>query len=327
MTDYFRRFAAFSYRYRRTLMLGAALGVVLGIGFFLTRPSKWTSTAQFVAGRRSASVPVTGIASQLGLSSAGSDPTQSPFFLAELVKSREVLRGALARPVHVGDSTKTVAEALGLPTDTAARSVSRAVDLLRRRITSGAQIRTSIVTVSVQADDARVARDVLQAILDETTRYNITTRRNQARLEREFSEKRTADSWRDLRSAEDSLLLFVMSNRSALTSPDLRLEYERRQRVVGFRQQVALTAAQLLEQARVEEVREQPAISIVDPPSPPADPDPRGGVFRLGSGFALGIALGYLYALWLARAPAVARARAFAASVTRGASAAGPPAF
>jgi len=125
----------------------------------------------------------------------------------------------------------------------------------------------------------------------------VAIRRRHASAERQFLEER----WKALRDSldthEDGLRRFYERNRQ-VTSPQLQFEEVRLKREVDLVQTVYAQISTQLEQARIQEVRDTPAISVIDPPVEPVRrSSPRltlllftGGV--LGAAFATILVLG-----------------------------------
>src|SRR5262249_19274502 len=103
----------------------------------------------------------------------------------------------------------------------------------------------------------------------------LETRQSQARSERQFIEVRLQDVSKELKAAEDRVQEFLQSNRSIEDSPRLVFERERLERELTMRQQVYASLVQSFEQARIDEVRDSPVVTVIDPPSLPIDPDSR----------------------------------------------------
>jgi uncharacterized protein involved in exopolysaccharide biosynthesis len=126
--------------------------------------------------------------------------------------------------------------------------------------------------------------------------YNERTSQGQAAAERKFVEGRLAVAGADLRDAEDRLERFLRANGDLSRSPELTIERERIQRDVGLRQQVFTSLTQSYEEARIREVRDTPAITILEPPSVPTEPASRGRAVRVVLGLLLGAFFGSLVA-------------------------------
>jgi uncharacterized protein involved in exopolysaccharide biosynthesis len=122
-------------------------------------------------------------------------------------------------------------------------------------------------------------------------------RQSQASAERKFTEARLAEGAEELRIAENRLQGFLQGNREFGGSPALGFERDRLNREVAMRQQIYTSLAQAYEQAKIDEVRESPVITVLNPPIEPARPDPRGLVSRGLAGIVLGGMLGIFFAL------------------------------
>jgi uncharacterized protein involved in exopolysaccharide biosynthesis len=97
--------------------------------------------------------------------------------------------------------------------------------------------------------------------------------------------------------AEDALLAFLVQNRRYQDSPQLSFEYNRLQRRVEQQQQLYTSILTAYEQARIEEVRNTPVITVLD--------SPEGTARRSGStilNVVLGIVLGFVAAVIIAMA-------------------------
>ena len=135
----------------------------------------------------------------------------------------------------------------------------------------------------------------LLALLDD---FNRDTRRSQSSAERRFTEARQAQLRAELRASEDSAQRFLEDNRSGIaTSPQLKFIYDRLQRGVTLKQQVYGNMVQAFEQARIDEVRDTPVITVVESPHRPARPVSRQLAIKAALAFVLGIALGIVWLL------------------------------
>jgi uncharacterized protein involved in exopolysaccharide biosynthesis len=95
--------------------------------------------------------------------------------------------------------------------------------------------------------------------------FNISIRQSRARAERKFTSARVADARDSLSHAEDALAAFNMRNRVA-NSPGLQVERDRFQRAVDVASQIYLQLRGQAEQAALQEVRDTPALTVIDPP-------------------------------------------------------------
>ena len=99
------------------------------------------------------------------------------------------------------------------------------------------------------------------------------------RQEREFVEGRLAQSMAELTDAEARYEAFLTSNR-LFDSPQLSFERDRHEREVNMLQQVVTSLRTSAEQARIEAVRNTPAITVLDPARAPVKGNGRGTLRR-----------------------------------------------
>ena len=99
--------------------------------------------------------------------------------------------------------------------------------------------------------------------------FNVNVRRSRARNEREFLEARVSEAQSDLRAAEGELEQFLKSNRDLRTSPSLAFQEARLRRKVDLAQTRFLGLQGQLDQARIQEVRDTPVITVLDTPDLP----------------------------------------------------------
>jgi uncharacterized protein involved in exopolysaccharide biosynthesis len=133
-------------------------------------------------------------------------------------------------------------------------------------------------------------------ILTQVNSYNVARQQAQATLERTFIEKRLVETRATLTRAEDQLRTFRDFNRDAGRSPSLRLEGNRLDREVTMRQSLYTSLSQAYEQSRIEEVRDTPAISVIEHPTLPTSADTSYGLRNTLLGAIGGMFLGIILA-------------------------------
>jgi uncharacterized protein involved in exopolysaccharide biosynthesis len=284
---------------RRALVLGVALSMVATVlAVRLLLPRSYTSTASFVP-QTNRNTPGSGggLAAQLGLSMMlTTDPTQSPAFYVDLLTSHGVLDSTVAtrfritRDGRAADSALT--DLLHAKGETPAQRRDDATKRLRRLVRAESAPKTGVVTLSVRAKDPILARDVANRFLELVSDFNLRHRKTQASEERRFAEQRLIEVGQELRVAEDRLQMFLQRNRVYENAPELRFAFDRLSREVTMRQQVYTSVAQAEEQARMDEVRDTPVLTIIEQPNVPARPDSRGLVKWSAVGLILGLGLG-----------------------------------
>jgi len=296
-------------RRRWTIIAFAAIAALLAGSYRLSKTRTYTSSATFApqAPRRGGASNLAGLAAQFGVAVPTGEASQSPAFYADLVQSRGVLRAAVRTPytfqTDSGVVRTTLTSLYGRKQRTAAAREDAAIRRLRGEVTAGVVQKTGVVSLGVVSESPELSRQIAQLLIDEVSKFNLESRRTQASAERQFTERRLADAAADLRRAEAAEVDFALRNRIS-DAPTLRLEAERLARATRLRQEVYTQLAQSYEQARIDEVRDTPVITVVEPPEAPLRPNPRGVVSATGVALVLGAFAGIVWAL----------AREFAAS-------------
>lgn len=232
---------------------------------------------------------------------AGGSPSLD--FYVAVVKSRELLTDLLRSPLRypvaeagVDSASTTLLELYGFDSDTSRRSMHDALARARDDITVSADPATGIVSFSVRARSAGLAEAISRRLLDLVNEFNVRQLQTGASTERRFVQDRAELARRQLQVSEDSLRDFLERNRSYGSSPRLRFELQRLERVISLRQQLYMTLAQALEQARISEVRDTPVITIVDAPEGSAVRErhmARNGALGLLAGLAVGLLIAF----------------------------------
>src|SRR2546428_650042 len=92
--------------------------------------------------------------------------------------------------------------------------------------------------------------------------FNLERRQSRAAQEKRFVETRRTEARDELQVAEDRLKSFLERNRDYRNSPQLVFDQERLAREVALRQQLLTSLSQAYEQARIDEVRDTPVITV-----------------------------------------------------------------
>lgn len=266
----------------RLLFVPPFLFVMLTAGVTLARSARFTARAAFAPqSERMSLAGLSSLAVQLGVSVPGSGSADSPDLYAELVRSGPLLLQVVA------DSYPTRGGPIALSTyyrvreDSGSRRAARTAEALAEDLRVSVTPRSGLVRVSVRTRDAELSFAVLLAILERVNRFNVETRKTQARAEREFLEARIVSARSELRASEVLMGQFLLANRGFSRSPSLTFEHDQLDRDVARRTHVLTGLSEDLERARLSEVRNTPMITVVEPPTLPALPDHRGLTLRL----------------------------------------------
>jgi uncharacterized protein involved in exopolysaccharide biosynthesis len=292
---------AFLYRHRR-LVIGTGL-VVFAIvaSYSLLRPRIYTSTASFMP-QSSDNVlsRFSGLAATFGVQVPASDPGSSPPFYSGLLKSRDVLRETVLTPYLVREKSDTVRRTLvdiyASEGSTADARRDAASERLLKDIMVSIGRETGVVELEVTSKDPGLSQQIAQRMIQLVSQFNLERRQSNAGSERRFVESRNAEARRALEAAEDRLQTFLQQNREYRSAPSLVFQYERLQRDVLLQQQLYGSLSQALEQARIDEVRNTPVITIIEPPDRPSKPDARYALVKAILGLLVGFGLGALLA-------------------------------
>ncbi len=262
-------------RHRRWVVGTALVLAGLGAAVSLLKGRNYTSVSAFIAQSKRGPA-LSGLAAQLGVSVSGAEASQSPQFYADFVRSRQVL-GAMAdtRFPDAAGGMIDLAPLLGIAKKDSALTRERVIAELGRRVAASVNTRTGVVRVTTRMPTGELARAVNARLLDLLNEFNLRTRQSQASAERAFTDRRLAEARQELRAAEDEFQVFLQRNRDYRSSPQLVFAADRLQRAVAVRQQVVSTLAEAYEQARIEEVRDTPAITVVEQAEVPVRPDSR----------------------------------------------------
>jgi uncharacterized protein involved in exopolysaccharide biosynthesis len=153
--------------------------------------------------------------------------------------------------------------------------------------------KTGVVGFAVRTRSPTLSHAVAARLLAELDRYNQQGRQSQAASERRFTEHRLAEVRQELLEVEASLQSFLQRNRQFQSSPQLTFEHDRLMRELQLREQMFAALSEAYEQAKIEEVRDTPVITLVDGPVRPVRPDPRGLVRNGLVGLILGSLLAF----------------------------------
>jgi uncharacterized protein involved in exopolysaccharide biosynthesis len=283
----------------RWIIAGSAIvlaAVVVTAGLMNERT--YTASTVFMAHFEGGSA-VSGIAAQFGLRLADK-PGQTPAFYADLLRSRSILAAAVQSQYSPTDSEER-SELLDIldvsgPNDVV--RLEKGVMALSKMLNVRTNWDTGVVTLSVTTQHPWLSEQLVSRLLELVNDFDLTRRRSQAAAEREFVASALEERSAQLRAAENALERFFTENRHFSGSPALSLQQERLQREVLLRHGVVMSLAQAFEQARIDEIRNTPVITVVEPPVASPLPDRRGllmkGVLAILLGASMGLFITFI---------------------------------
>jgi uncharacterized protein involved in exopolysaccharide biosynthesis len=289
-------------RNRRDFLVLFSVAVVVGLALVLMKPRTYTVVTSFTPGARRTTGSIGNVAAQLGIAVPLEQGVQSPQFYTDLARSRTILR-QLARAQYTWtrdgrEASGTYVQFLGPSTPDSGVAEDAAVRVLEKLVVVTSAPRTGVVTIRISTESPVISLQLAQTILALLEKFNVETRRSQATAEKEFTKRRSEEVLVEVRESESRVQQFLLGNRDIRNSPSLSFELDRRQRELALRQQIYAALVSSYEQARVEEVRDTPQLTIVERPVAPPRSDPRGGrqimmvSSFLGALLGLGVAIG-----------------------------------
>jgi uncharacterized protein involved in exopolysaccharide biosynthesis len=269
------------------------IGAVVAGALVISKPALYRATASFVSqgGNAARAGLAASLAGQFGLTLPNGNQSFPPELYSNLLKSRVVLlpivHGTFVMP-EMGGKRVSFLDLFKIQGKSMAEREDRGVNLLASMVMVSVDKNTGAVGFSAATKWRSVSFAIATALLNGINNFNASTNQGQAAAERQFLEGRLTVAGDDLRAAEDRLEHFLQTNREVGSSPALMLEEQRIQREIDSRQQVFISLTQLYADARMREVRDTPAITVIEPPSVPALPEPRGRLIAVLLGFFLG---------------------------------------
>ena len=295
-------YLAILLRHRRLLVV---LPVLLAVGvstYSLMGKRQFAANSRFIpqdGGQSNQGLGAVG--AQLGINlpglGGGNGSSSSPAFYGELVKSNAVLRDVMSTRYKTPVFDGTLFDYFHIEDADSSRAFVRAARYTKEQLSVDVDRTTSMVRVEFRSTDQVLAVQVVRRLLQLINDYNASRRRSVARAEREFVGTRLAEIRDSLKRTEDDLAGFLRSNRNYQGSPQLAAEEQRLQRRVTIQQNLYLGLVQRFESARIDEVRDTPVITIVEPPEGFVQPVARGTGTKAFLALVAGLALALAWAL------------------------------
>jgi uncharacterized protein involved in exopolysaccharide biosynthesis len=278
--------------------------LALAFGFYagfksIRSPKSFTTSSSFMPKGARGQGQLGGLAAQLGINIGGGDAASSPQLYTDLLETRTLLWPVAQKTYRIRRPTGPVegnlVQIFNIKGGENVQRV-RVVNRLRGAVKATVLPKTGVIKMNVTTGNAALSYQISQHMLEQLNVYNLTTRQQAASAEREFAERQMDEKRAELRQAEQALESFLEGNRQYRTSPQLTLEYGRLDRQVAMRNQIYSSMLAAYEQARIEEVRNLPVITIIEAPEQAIGPNPRGGVRKTAIGLLIGLVLGCLIA-------------------------------
>lgn len=287
-------------RWKLVILLPLVLASVV-VASRLLSEREYAAQSQFMPQSPDQRSRLPGLAAQLGIVPPTAGAADSPEFYHSLITSPDLLRQVATSTYTIIDEVTgqrretTLVELFGDPEEPEAERLGAAVKQLEGQITVSLDRSAGLVTVEARSTQPELAAQINRRVLELVGDFNVERRQTHARAEREFVADQMVAAQRNLEAAERELENFLEQNRRFAESPSLRFEVARLERRIALRQEIALALSQSFEQARLEEVRNTPVISVIRQPEFSVQPVGRrtvlSGLIALFAGLIFGVVL------------------------------------
>src|SRR6266513_1900609 len=239
--------------------LGAALALIL--------PKQYEGVTIFTPSQQiTSSLPsnLQAIASQFGINAQSNG--YSVYFFAQVLRSREALKHVVVDTLSIDDRRVAVLDLLDASGDTPEERIEDGIKSLPDYVTIRTDDQSNLVTLRVLAPSPETAQALVQSFLRAVNTITMASLNTGGSFDWLFAQAQADSAQQALRRAEDALRDFYRANRNFASSPTLQTEEARLQREIQIRRDVYLTLVQQAEAAKLQAVRNTPAITIVQPP-------------------------------------------------------------
>jgi len=293
-------------RYLKVIIITPTILCTLTIIYvlFFTKPV-YTSTSKIMSSSSGGSgiSQAAGLAAQFGINIPNGQSEQQ-WVYPEIIKSRTLARAILKQKfdTHEFGPQKSLLQILTYGNDEPEFNLDTleimAVDNLLNMIDIFEDKITSILTLSINALDPKLATEINKVLIEELDAHQQKYNKAKTSDTKQFIEERILNTENELMAAEENLKVFRDRNRRIENSPALQLEQQRLGREVTVLMGVFTTLKQQLETTKIEEVKESNYVVVLDPPEIPlksSKPNKRLMVVLAGiMGISFGMVLAFM---------------------------------
>lgn len=263
-------------KYIRLILITPSILCTIAIIYVLwiAKPVYTSSATIIPANSESSTSKMAGLASQFGVALPGGG-SGTKMVYPEIIKSRTLAKKMIHTPFSTAEfgQNQSLLKILTYGNEEPEFGLDTleilAIENFIESVSVSEDIKTSIVTVSINASEPKLAADIANALIKELDIHQKQFNTEQAAKKRIFIEARIKDVNVDLIRAEEALKEFRLQNKNYQDSPSLLLEFERLLREVEVQKQLYITLKQEFEMAQIEEVEESDILYVLDQPEIP----------------------------------------------------------
>jgi uncharacterized protein involved in exopolysaccharide biosynthesis len=251
----------------RALVAFPLVSAVLAVGVSFLVPRRYEGTVIFSPAEDvSSNLPgnLLSIASQFGITPGVQG--YSVYYFAEVTKSREVSRRVAGDTLEADGARTPVLELLGVGSGTDEQRIDQAIRALRSWVTVRTNDQAELVTIHARGPSPGLASALAASVLDALNAVTTASIQLGGSAERRFAQAQADSARIALRQAENQLRDFYQANRNFEGSPALKFEEARLRREIQILQDLYLAMVNQAEAAKLREVKNTPAVAIVQPP-------------------------------------------------------------
>ena len=264
---------------------------------FIAEPV-YRANAKIMSSSKSGGAQVTGLAAQFGISLGQQSETQ--WVYTKILKSRTLARAMLEKKFDTKRYGKSVTLYDILMNEEHKKdeiSLIKAVNKFLKLVNVSEDKSTGIFTLKLDGFEPQFAVDLTNALINQLDEHQRLYSKNKTDKSKVFIDERIFETRKELNKSEENLKDFIDSNRRIENSPSLQLERERLAREVSVLTGVFTTLKQQLETLKIEQVKDQDYVLILDKPEIPLRPNkPKRTLLTLTSGiFGFLISLTFIF--------------------------------
>ena len=293
---------------KRLILLVTSLTTLLALLYILLMPPRYLATAtimpDFETNQRSTFGQLGGLAEGLGLGNVS--PVDHSDLYRSILESRALMYPLLQHAFLSSKNSqrRSILDEFPLEEDeTQAARLQRVHDRFLRHLTVIKDLRTNVVSVELEWKTNWMAAAVVNFLVEELDTFIRARTTQKATQNREFVEEQVQVTLDSLVLAEDKLLRHRQNNRRIESSPLLLQERERLERNRQIQEQAYLFMRQELQIARLEEVKNERVLNVLDYAEAPERPEGPHPFLLLIAGIVGGACVGSVWVLVLAQRP------------------------